>query len=212
MQKKGKAELDTEKGKNIEDDIDLVSDKSEEWSKILVEDGRLIADFNQNGYDDYIQIEYKVKEGSQVISKFKLSISGIEEPFIIKDYDASFVNMEVINIDGDDSDEILLLFDTHGGGGQGTHDVYMVKMLDDAIVGNKIDSYIEGAAQTDKSWHIDGIYRIEKVLYKDIQTLMVHQYVWGEQGHSDEKGDLISLVSLDGDRLIATDSWMNPEN
>jgi len=41
---------------------------------------------------------------------------------------------------------------------------------------------------------------------------MVHQYVLGEQGHSDEKGEQVSLVSLDRDKLKATDSWMNQVN
>lgn len=164
----------------------------EEWSETLRNEGEIRADIDGDGQDDRVKIDYVTLEGSQYIEKFEVSLAGRERSFLIdQTYDASFVKMELFDIDGDQKDELLLLFDTHGGGGEGTHDLYLLWLNADEIAAEKADPFVKGIEDLDASWSVDGIFDIEK----EGEKLLAYQYVWGDGGHSDVVGNLVSTVT-----------------
>lgn len=185
------------KSDDISEKITFVDDKCEEWTNTLKENGRLIADFNQDMIEDSIRIVYEEKEGSQYIAQFELLSGEGTDSFAINDYDASFQKIEMFDIDNDDRDEMLLLFDTHGGGGEGTHDLYVIWFSADGITDQKINTLDRSFFPMESSWNVDDIYDIDRIEFEDEEKLLVRQYVWGENGHSDAIGNLMSMVSFD---------------
>lgn len=188
-------------------DLQTVTDEGIEWSNMLKQDGILTADINQDGQDDVIRIACQELEGSMYITEFTIKLGGSDTVYSMEEeyYDASFEKLELLDVDGDGSREVLFLFDTHGGGGQGTHDIMMFN--DSELV--QISSSLEPALEMENEAYLDGIYYIEKVLYGEEEKLLVRQYMYGEDGHSDGIGDVVSIVSLDSDTssLIADVSW-----
>ena len=162
--------------------------------------------------DDLVKITYIELEGSRYIEAFELSLAGLEHTFKIEEnpYDASFVKMLLYDFDKDNTDEIMLLFDTHGGGGEGTHDLYMLRQDSGKLTGKKISPYVEDFEYEDSSWTIDGIYDIEKVLQDGEEKLLAYQYVWGAEGHSDAVGNMVSEVSFrkESNSFSAEKSWI----
>lgn len=56
--------------------------------------------------------------------------------------------------------------------------------------------------EIESSWNIDDIYDIDKIKFEGTEKLLVRQYIWGQNGHADMIGNLISIVSLDGESNI----------
>ncbi len=195
-----------------ENETAQIDDPAAEWSRILQNDGILNADINGDGQDDLVKITYIELEGSRYIEAFELSLAGLEHTFKIEEnpYDASFVKMLLYDFDKDNTDEIMLLFDTHGGGGEGTHDLYMLRQDSGKLTGKKISPYVEDFEYEDSSWTIDGIYDIEKVLQDGEEKLLAYQYVWGAEGHSDAVGNMVSEVSFrkESNSFSAEKSWI----
>lgn len=191
-----------------------VTDCTDEWSDTLQREGILNEDINGDGQKDSIKIDYVELEGSQYIQTFEISISGKNNTFKIEGpYPASFVKMEQYDFDKDQTDEMIFLFDTHGGGGEGTHDIYVLWQNADEITVEKIDPYFENLKDVDSSWNIDGIYDIEKVQYGKDEKLLAYQYVWGEGGHSDKVGIMVSEVLFQKEKkiFVAEESWLEED-
>ncbi|MDR0949524.1 MAG: hypothetical protein LBM69_08435 [Lachnospiraceae bacterium] len=74
-----------------------------------------------------VDIRYQVNEGAVTIQELMISGEGIEDSFLMEDFDAEFEKMALQDTNGDGATEILLMFDTHGTGGQGTHEILIVK-------------------------------------------------------------------------------------
>lgn len=203
------ADNETETKEEINsDDFRVVTDEGTEWSGMLRQDGILTADINQDGQNDVIRIVSQELEGSLYITEFAIELGGDDTVYSLENeyYDASFEKLEWLDMDCDGSREVLFLFDTHGGGGQGTHDIMMFS--DKELV--QISSSLEPAVEIENGAYLDDIYYIEKVLYGEEEKLLVRQYMYGEDGHSDGIGDVVSIVSLDSDTssLIADVSWI----
>lgn len=164
--------------------------------------------------EDVINLATEEIEGSQHISRFEVNIAGVSDTFIIQDYDASFEKLEVFDFNKDGIDELIILFDTHGSGGQGTHDIYVLSIADNSFKIYNIEPKIEGLEDLENSWNIDEPYIIQKVLYNENEEMIIRQYVWGEQGHSDYVGDWISIVFFneETDCIIPKESWMEMTN
>lgn len=179
-------------------EITFVEDPCDEWTNTLRETGSLNADLNQDGIEDDIQIEYVEKEGTLYIDRFALSLGECRHSFVIDEIDAyiaSFQKIELIDLDHDNIDELLLLFDTHGGGGEGTHDLYTLWFHEDGIVAQKMSTEDMIFSMPGEAWNIDDIYDIDKVELEGEEKLLARQYVWGEEGHADQEGTLVSILS-----------------
>lgn len=180
------------------------------WTETLRETHELSFDLNNDNQEDVIYISYEEKEGSPYIKKFEVKVSGSDTSFVIEDYDASFEKLETIDFDKDSTDELLILFDTHGGGGQGTHDIFVLSIENGLLYVYNIKSVINEKAEIDASWNIDDPYTFEKVLYNETEEILIRQYVWDEQGHSNHIGDLISIISFskENNNFFSKNSWM----
>lgn len=202
---------------NIEDEyidnpqIVSVEDDSTVWSKNLLATGMLVADLDNDGVEDTVQIEYTELEGTQYITKFEVIVSNSESGFLISEtYDASFVKMKMVDIDQDTKEEMILLFDTHGAGGQGTHDLYVLWLNDDGVVARMIDTIDAITVDLEQNWNVDSIYDIDKISFNGDKKLLVRQYMWGDDEHSNWVGDLVSIVSFDSESGLfkAEESWI----
>lgn len=179
-------------------EITFINDPCDEWTDTLKETGSLNADLNQDGIEDDIQIEYVEKEGTLYIDRFAVSLGECRHSFVIDeayDYDASFQKLERIDLDHDNIDELLLLFDTHGCGGEGTHDLYTLWFHEDGIAAQKMSTEDMTFSMPGETWNIDDIYDIDKVELEGKEKMLVRQYIWGEEGHADQKGTLVSILS-----------------
>lgn len=186
--------------------INPVEDEGDEWTSIILKEGELITDLNADGCDDVIKISYKNIEGSNCISNFEIIIMGDSSVYSIKNYDASFEKLERMDIDKDGVEDIIFLFDTHGSGGQGTHDIFLFNHSSLKKLSSSLDINEELKAEN----NVDDIYFMEKIIYNEEERLLVRQYLYGEEGHADGKGDMVSIVSFDSstDAFIKELSWL----
>lgn len=188
-----------------------VEDDSEEWSRELLTTGTLTADLNKDGVEDIVRMETAEMEGSTYITRFEVILSGIESGFLISEtYDASFEKMKMVDIDRDTDEELLILFNSHGAGGQGTHDLYVLWLREDGIAARKTDTVDAVSVSIEPDWNVDGIYDIEKVEHNGEKKLLVRQYMWSDDGHANRVGDLVSVVSYDSESglLKAEEAWI----
>ena len=191
--------------------IVFVEDDSATWSRDLWATGMLVTDLNKDGVDDTIHIENTEIEGSQYISKFEVKLSNTESGFLISEtYDASFEKMKMVDIDQDTNEELILLFDSHGAGGQGTHDLYVLWLKEDGVVARMIDTIDATTVHIEPDWNVDSIYDIDKIEYNGDKKLLVRQYMWGGDEHSNWVGDLVSIVSFDSESGLfkAEEAWI----
>lgn len=219
-QLKGNISKEEEVNNNMDSSVNLpekereiipVIDNADEWSKILLTDGILVTDLNGDGKDDNIQVIYGEKEGSKYIIKFEVAIADGSEPFTISEYDASFEKLKIFNFDQDNAEELVIMFDTHGAGGQGTHDIFVLWLNSNKIIAKQMNNpTAEDLADIEATWNIDGIYNIEKVEYKEDIKFLVRQYIWGENGHADTIGDMVSIVLFNEEKnsFIIEESWL----
>ncbi len=192
---------------NIE--IEYLQSEASEYTATLQRENILSHDFNADGEQDCIEIEYINMEGSQYISHFEVQMTGCKNPFVLEQYDASFQKMELIDFDGDGLQEILLMFDTHGAGGMGTHDIYVLWVEEEDLEVHLVSRDFEPTMRLDESCRLDGIYDIELIMHEGAQKLLAYQYVSGEGGHADQVGNLVSIVTLDKEKKTfeAEKSW-----
>lgn len=196
-------------------DITAVFDKADKWSKTLLSDGKLIADLDGDKKDDTIQIEYKEIEGSKYIKEFEVVLAESNAAYKLNDYDASFEKLKLFDFDNDGVDELVIMFDTHGAGGQGTHEVYVLWLNSGTITAKQLnDPGTEKLEDFELSWNADGIYDIEKIKYKGDTKFMVRQYVWGDGVHANTIGDILSVISFDkeSDSFAVEESWLEKVN
>lgn len=187
----------------------LNSDEVAKWNEILLSEGELNTDLNMDGKKDSIQITYEEKEGSEYIKKFELKINGINQSVIIEDYDASFEKLDFFDFNQDKLYELIIMFDTHGGGGEGTHDIYILWINSDELVLKKLDTMRKNMENDNTPYNIDDIYAIEKESYKGKERVLVRQYMW-EKSHAETIGDMVSIVSLnrDDNSFVVEESWI----
>lgn len=165
---------------------------------------------NGDRKDDTIQIVYGEKEGSKYIIKFEIVIADRIGTFTKNEYDASFEKLKLFDFNQDNENELVIMFDTHGAGGQGTHDIYVLWLNSDEIIAKQMNNpTAEDLADIESSWTIDGIYDIEKIEYKENIKFLVRQYIWGK-GHADTIGDMVSIVSFNEDKesFMVEESWL----
>ena len=104
--------------KDKESEIKYIKSVASEYTATLQREDRLAHDFNADGAQDYIEIEYAKMEGSEYVSRFEAQISGCKNAFLLEQYDADFKKMELLDFDDDGVEELIFLFNTHGVGGQ----------------------------------------------------------------------------------------------
>lgn len=186
--------------------LEIVDDESDTISNCIIKNGKVTADLNQDGKDDSVKMSYMELEGSKYISKFEIIIAGDSNKYLIENYIATFEKIELFDVNQDGMHEVFLVFDSRGAGGEGTRDIYIFdfKKLE------KVSSSLEPEIKIENGNYLDDIYSIEKVTYNMGERLLVRQYMYGENGHVDSKGDVVSIVLFDSGKkkFIAEKSWI----
>ncbi|MDR0948604.1 MAG: hypothetical protein LBM69_03695 [Lachnospiraceae bacterium] len=101
----------------------ITNEQDEEWFRQLNETGSVA--FELSGVNVSINIKMKEMEGSRFIDELKVEFEGYENPFMLNYYIAHIVDLRTTDSDGDGNRELILFFDSHGNGGQGTHDFFL---------------------------------------------------------------------------------------
>lgn len=187
-----------------------------DWKQELLSGGILEADLNGDGLADRVKLEYAEQEGSRFISEFECEIKGISNLFALRNYDAELEKMEVFDFNEDGLNEILFLYDTHGTGGAGTHDIYVLwteqneQTEEKFLKIQKLQPDVSGRNELEEDWNVDGIYSLEKCIYNNMEKIAVRQYIYGKDGHADHIGDVVSVVSLQENSSCfqAEESWI----
>lgn len=193
--------------------------ETQQWVSTILKEGYLVADLNKDGIDDSVSMEISVKGGAPYISRFELAldqggsfvISESEQSY--DDYDADLEQIELFDFNADGVNEIILLFDSHGVGGNGTHDIFVLWIdPEKQIVGKLLVPCVQLDDSVEIPFEMDSIYGIQKVSYEGKERIQTHQYLWGEEGHSDDRGDLVCIVTLEenSDTFVAEAYWTVP--
>ena len=186
------------------------------WTKTLTDKGVLDIDLDRNNIDDEIILSYEDCEGSQRIKDFyvslnetnKIGLSESGDKLSDEQSDMTLENVLSFDYNMDSQPEFVFLFDTHGVGGNGTHEAWILWIGDNPRF-EKLDClkyYAEGEDNSEKGG-LDTLYKIERVEGDD-SKMKTYQYSYLD-GHSDYNGDLVSLIGYDktDNKLKVLDSW-----
>jgi hypothetical protein len=102
----------------------VTNDQEDEWLQQLIETGKVI--FDLSGVQTTIYMLTTVIEGEEFIVEINVEFEGVEGSFYRSVYRANIENLRTVDSDGDGQRELLLFFNTHGSGGQGTHDLILL--------------------------------------------------------------------------------------
>jgi hypothetical protein len=119
----------------------ITNEQDEEWFQQLNETGSLT--FDLSGVTVNIQIKMKEMEGSRFIDELKVEFEGYENPFMLNYYIAHIVDLRTTDSDGDGKRELILFFDSHGNGGQGTHDLFLFTPCENEVAVEAISNEFE---------------------------------------------------------------------
>lgn len=219
---------ETPKRKLIQEQYELLGeiDIVNEWSNELLEVGSSSKDINQDNIDDIVSIQKAEQENGRNTAKFEIMISGMIEPFIIKDYPTYLKEIIQTDIDLDNKEEILVIFDGGSQGGQGTLAVFLIQdgeeefeviLLTNTAMNGTGDFSGKEIKETslnirkeelgiEEEWTIDEICNIDKILYQGKERILTSQYIWSGS-HSNEKGIIKSIVSYQDDQFLAEEIW-----
>lgn len=188
----------------------------------LHKNGKVLVDADEDGLADTFYIDYGDREGGLYIEEFGLILGGGGSFRILESERPDTFNGHIEYIDSfdfneDGKEELLVMFDTHGGGGQGTHELYVLWLEEDgSIISDGPISHVEMPdtvrPELSEEARVDTIYHVQKVELEGKLCLQVRQYAW-ENFHTDSIGDLVSIVSLEkgSNKLIAEEAWLTAE-
>lgn len=195
--------------------------------------GRLTDDWNGDGMEDVLTIEVTEQEGSEIIKKLELSMSGSDASYVIMDQYYYFIDIISGNFDSDADMEVLLVFDMRYAGGNGTIGIQLldfngseyVNIADDFFTGyvysvdvkdGENGSYLISRADGEEMiikkdyiyesaiGAVTGFYFLD-VLEKDgVNYIRIKQYVAGED-MTDHVGDVVSIFGVSDGELTLLD-------
>ena len=199
----------------IEDGGDYLPDTSL-WTQLLTDEGVLDVDLDEESQKDKIVLSYEDYEGSQQIQDFYVLLNGNNKVSIFdnktlsidEQEDRTLEDIMAFDFNKDSRPEYLFLFDTHGTGGNGTHDAWILWLNDMPRfeILNCLEYYQEGESKYSEGG-LDTLYKIQHI-NGDNSKMQTYQYSYLD-GHSDYTGDLVSLVGYDAekDSFVVIDSW-----
>ena len=152
------------------------SDLSVVYSKDLSKDDshfdidELSGDWNADGDEDCLKIEVEEVEGSSVIKRLELDVSGAKQPFLMEEKAYDFVHIFNSDFDGDGEQEIALLFDVRYNGANGGLGLYLLKQAGEgwnSVLGEEVFTGVSYRVSVD----------LEKSAYKITSEQSAQEYV-----------------------------------
>lgn len=192
--------------------------------------GTFTGDWDKDGTEDSLNIETEEQEGSEIIKKLELSLSGCAAPYVLEDLYYYFIDIIPGDFDADSKPEILLLFDMRYMGANGSLGLRLLDLTDTGYVDLTEDFFtgfeysVEVKAGENGSYVISrtggepmeinvdnvpesadgmvtGFYFLDVLQGDDAAYyIRIKQYVAGEY-MTDHEGDVVSIWKVRDGRL-----------
>lgn len=200
--------------------------------------GVFTGDWDNDGVEDTLTIETKEQEGSEMIQKLELTLSGCSNAYIIENADCDFIDIQAGDLDRDGEAEILLLFDMRYVGANGCCGLQLLDKTGLEYV-NVVEGFFTGFDYTmevqigensgyrivsDKSGEeffikeenvyesaiakVTGWYYLEILEGTEQDYIRLKQYVAGDD-MTDHVGDMVMVLSTGSDGLLMLDENVN---
>ena len=175
------------------------------WVDLLEQEGKISVDLDGYLGEETIVLTNEEFEGEQRIKELYVLLNDekVVIPGVITD--SSLESIMKFDFDMDEHPEYVFLMDTHGSGGQGTHEAWILWTKKSTFERLEcLDEFQEG----EQEGGVDSLYHIEYV-DGDFSKMQTYQYTYRD-GHSDYQGDLVSVVAYDTDLGVfqVEDSWV----
>lgn len=184
--------------------------------------GTFTGDWDKDGTEDSLNIETEEQEGSEIIKKLELNVSGCAAPYVLEDLNYYFIDIIPGDFDADSEPEILLLFDMRYAGANGCLGLRLLDLTDTGYVDLTEDFFtgfeysVEVKAGENGSYTVSrtdgepmeiragnvsessigmvtGFYSLDVLRdSEDVCFLEIKQYVAGEY-MTDHVGDVVSI-------------------
>ncbi len=200
--------------------------------------GVFTGNWDSDGAEDTLMIMTREEEGSEMIQKLELVLSGCSNPYIIENADCDFIDILAGNFDGDEDAEILLLFDMRYAGANGCCGLYLLDKTGSEYV-NVAEGFFTGFDYTmevqtgensgyrivnEKSGEVffikeenvyesaiaevTGWYNLEILEGTEQDYIRLKQYVAGDD-MTDHVGDMVTVLSAGNGGLLLLDETLN---
>lgn len=200
--------------------------------------GVFTGDWDNDGAEDTLTITTREQEGSEMIQKLELALSGSPDTYIIENADCDFIDILTGDFDGDEEAEILLLFDMRYAGANGCCGLQLLDKNGSEYV-NVAEGFFTGFYYTmevqtgensgyrivnDKSGEeffikednvnefaiaeVTGWYYLEILEGTEQDYIRLRQYVAGED-MTDHVGDIVTILSARNGALLMVDENIN---
>lgn len=211
-------------------EIMMAEDEDEELQIIEVDkcvhflhkNGEVLVDANKDAIEDSFRIKYVDREGGLYIEEFEFALGGgssfrILESELPYTFNGHIEYIDSFDFNEDGKEELLVMFDTHGAGGQGTHELYVLWLEEDgSIISDGPITHVEMSdtvrPDLSEAARVDTIYQVQKVELEGKLCLQTRQYAW-ENFHVESIGNLVCIVTLEkgSNELVAEEAWLAPE-
>jgi len=200
--------------------------------------GVFTGDWDNDGAEDTLTIETREQEGSEMIQKLELTLSGCSNAYIMEDADCDFIDILAGDFDRDEESEILLLFDMRYAGANGCCGLQLLDKTGLEYV-NVVEGFFTGFDYTmevqtgensgyrivsDQSGEeffikeenvyesaiakVTGWYYLEILEGTEQDYIRLKQYIAGDD-MTDHVGDMVMVLSAGNNGLLMLDENVN---
>ncbi|RHP32097.1 hypothetical protein [Lachnotalea sp. AF33-28] len=101
-------------------EVEYLSTESAVWVEQLKKSGSILVDFNGDGREDSLSVEYGEIEGETYIEKLEVRYGNFPSPYVLENYRSTVKNLESGDINMDGIPELILCMDSGTQGGNGS--------------------------------------------------------------------------------------------
>lgn len=201
--------------------------------------GTFTGDWDGDEAEDTLTIRTAEQEGSEMIEKLELALSGCTESYVIENADCDFIDIQTGDFDGDEEPEILLLFDMRYAGANGccglqlldktdsgyenvgedffTGFTYSMEVQEGEAGGYRVVSdqskaeflVEEENARESAIAEVTGWYALEILEGETQDYIRLKQYIAGED-MTDHVGDMVTVLSLENGEMKLAYEYYSP--
>lgn len=197
-------------------EVEYLSTESAVWVEQLKKSGSILADFNGDGREDSLSVEYGEIEGETYIEKLEVRYGNFPLPYVLENYRSTVKDLESGDINMDGIPELILCMDSGTQGGNGSigllilcpkdGEIFPLTLPKDLYTGCSFEVVSEdGGAhysilceESGMAFTADGAYQVKLVQLEGKTGLEIYQYIAGNS-HTEELGDAVSGIVWEED-------------
>lgn len=123
-----------ESGSGVPEEAAVVYNWDNSKTDVQPKSGTFTEDWDKDGTEDSLNIETEEQEGSEIIKRLELNMSGSGVPYVLEDLYYYFIDIIPGDFDADSEPEILLLFDMRYAGANGCLGLRLLDLTDTGYV------------------------------------------------------------------------------